>query len=166
MSFQLKDYYLGLDMGTDSVGWAVTDRDYNLYKFNGKFMWGTHLFAEGNSAEARRLFTRRLNRQKFRLLLLRELFEEEVLKIDSDFFQRLDESKFWKDDKTIAQSYTLFNDKDYTDVQYHKEFPTIYHLRNAIIDNPSKKYDIRLIYLAIANILKHRGHFLLAGQSF
>ena len=22
------DYYLGLDMGTDSVGWAVTDMDY------------------------------------------------------------------------------------------------------------------------------------------
>lgn len=23
-------YYLGLDMGTNSVGWAVTDKNYNL----------------------------------------------------------------------------------------------------------------------------------------
>ena len=25
-------YYLGLDMGTNSVGWAVTDANYNLLK--------------------------------------------------------------------------------------------------------------------------------------
>ena len=30
------DYYLGLDMGTDSVGWAVTDMDYRIPKFKGK----------------------------------------------------------------------------------------------------------------------------------
>ena len=29
----MKDYYIGLDVGTDSVGWAVTDKDYNLLKF-------------------------------------------------------------------------------------------------------------------------------------
>ena len=28
-----KDYYLGLDMGTSSVGWAVTDMEYNLLPF-------------------------------------------------------------------------------------------------------------------------------------
>ena len=27
-----KDYYLGLDIGTDSVGWALTDSDYNLLR--------------------------------------------------------------------------------------------------------------------------------------
>lgn len=27
-----QDYYIGLDMGTESVGWAVTDVDYNLVK--------------------------------------------------------------------------------------------------------------------------------------
>lgn len=27
-----KPYYLGLDMGTNSVGWAVTDQQYNLLK--------------------------------------------------------------------------------------------------------------------------------------
>ena len=34
------EYYLGLDIGTDSVGWAVTDNQYNVLKFNGKSMWG------------------------------------------------------------------------------------------------------------------------------
>ena len=28
---QEKPYYLGLDMGTNSVGWAVTDQHYNLF---------------------------------------------------------------------------------------------------------------------------------------
>lgn len=28
----LGDFYLGLDMGTNSVGWAVTDEEYVLNK--------------------------------------------------------------------------------------------------------------------------------------
>lgn len=35
-----KPYYLGLDMGTNSVGWAVTDQQYNLLKAKGKDLWG------------------------------------------------------------------------------------------------------------------------------
>lgn len=31
-----QDYYLGLDIGTESVGYAVTDENYNILKFNGK----------------------------------------------------------------------------------------------------------------------------------
>ena len=34
------DYYIGLDMGDASVGWAVTDTNYNILKFNGKALWG------------------------------------------------------------------------------------------------------------------------------
>ena len=30
-----KEYYIGLDIGTDSIGWAVTDTEYNLLKFKG-----------------------------------------------------------------------------------------------------------------------------------
>lgn len=44
------DYYLGLDMGTDSVGWAVTDMDYRIPKFKGNAMWGVRLFDESNTA--------------------------------------------------------------------------------------------------------------------
>lgn len=29
-----QDYYLGLDIGTESVGYAVTDENYNILKFN------------------------------------------------------------------------------------------------------------------------------------
>lgn len=29
-------YYLGFDIGTNSVGWAVTDENYNLCKFKKK----------------------------------------------------------------------------------------------------------------------------------
>lgn len=36
----MQKYYLGLDIGTNSVGWAVTDENYNLCKFGGKRMWG------------------------------------------------------------------------------------------------------------------------------
>ena len=32
-----KPYYVGLDVGTNSVGWAVTDTDYNLLRFRGKW---------------------------------------------------------------------------------------------------------------------------------
>ena len=34
-------YFLGLDIGTNSVGWSVTDDNYNILNFNGKKMWGT-----------------------------------------------------------------------------------------------------------------------------
>ena len=33
------DYYAGFDIGTDSVGYAVADTDYNLCKFKGNAMW-------------------------------------------------------------------------------------------------------------------------------
>lgn len=26
-----KNYYLGLDLGSNSVGWAATDEDYNFF---------------------------------------------------------------------------------------------------------------------------------------
>ena len=31
-----KNFFVGLDIGTDSVGYAVTDEQYNLCKFKGK----------------------------------------------------------------------------------------------------------------------------------
>ena len=41
------EYYLGLDVGTNSVGYAVTDKEYKLIKFKGEPMWGSHVFEEG-----------------------------------------------------------------------------------------------------------------------
>lgn len=70
-----KDYYVGLDIGTSSVGWAVTDESYNVLKFNSKKMWGVRLFDEAKVAEERRTFRgarRRLDRKKERINLLQD----------------------------------------------------------------------------------------------
>ena len=31
-----KEYFLGLDIGSSSCGWAVTDSEYNILKAKGK----------------------------------------------------------------------------------------------------------------------------------
>lgn len=156
------DYYIGLDVGTDSVGWAVTDLDYNILRFKGNSMWGARLFEEAKTAAERRTSrtARRLNhRKRQRLELLELLFANEIQKIDASFFIRLKESALVMDDKSEKAIYPLFNDKGYTDKDYFKAYPTVYHLRNELISS-SKPHDIRLVYLAIQHILKSRGHFL------
>lgn len=162
-----KTWYLGLDIGTASVGWAATDNEYKIIRKNKKRLWGVRLFEEATTAEERRGYRsgrRRLARRKWRLNLLEELFTQEIAKIDANFFLRLKESQYHYEDKTHQVPYEIFNDKDYTDKDYYKEYPTIYHLRTKLMteENP----DIRKVFLAIHHILKNRGHFLLQGQSF
>lgn len=155
-------YYIGLDMGTSSVGWAVTDEEYHLVRKKGKDMWGVRLFPEAStSAERRtkRVAKRRLAREKARLGFLKECFSEEIEKIDPGFYQRLEDSKFYQEDKMIHQPYALFADTNYTDRDYYEQYPTIFHLRKELIESTGKK-DVRLVYLALNNMFKHRGHFL------
>lgn len=171
-----KRYYIGLDCGTNSVGWAVTDEDYHLLRRRGKTLWGMRLFDEAKTAAERRGFRsnrRRMARAKRRIKLLQMLFSEEIAKVDPDFYIRLRESLYLEEDKRgfsnvgAVSKYTLFNDLNFSDVDYHKQFPTIWHLRQAIIDatnDESKHFDIRLYYLAIEHIIKHRGHFLRSGE--
>ena len=164
---EFEDYYLGIDLGTSSIGWAVTNEKYDILRFNKKFMWGTHLFDTGNTATERRIFRtsrRRLKRKKKRIELLQTLFSEEISKKDFGFFQRLKESQYFIEDKTIKNKNTLFMDENYTDQDYHMEYPTIYHLRKALIDNKESAFEIRKLYLAISHILSHRGHFLFEGE--
>lgn len=159
-------YYVGLDIGTDSVGWAVTNKQYEILKFNGKLMLGSRLFDSANTAAEQRIFrsnARRLNRKKWRIQLLQELFAPEISKIDFGFYQRLKDSFLKETDKAVFQKNMLFNDKNYTDKDYYREFPTIYHLRKALIEN-KKEYDIRLVYIALHHLIKHRGHFLFQGS--
>lgn len=159
-----KDYYIGLDMGTSSVGWAVTDEEYSLVRAKGKDLWGVRLFPEASIAEGRRSMRtsrRRRQREKARIGYLRELFAEEINKIDPGFYQRLDDSKFFEEDKIEKQPFALFADTGYTDVDYYKEYPTVFHLRKALANaQPEDVFDIRLIFLAVLHIFKHRGHFL------
>ncbi len=159
-------YYIGLDIGTDSVGWAATNPKYEILKFKGKLMIGSRLFDSANTAEDQRLYrsnTRRLDRKKWRIQLLQELFAPEISKVDFGFFQRLKDSFLKDEDKAVFQKNMLFNDKNYNDKDYHRDFPTIYHLRKALIEN-KKEYDVRLVYIALHHLIKHRGHFLFQGS--
>lgn len=161
------NYYIGFDIGTNSVGWAATNEKYELLKFKSHKMWGSRLFKGAETAAKTRIkrsLRRRYKRRKFRLLLLESLFAKEINTVDETFFMRLHESKYHLEDKTNPVKYTLFMDKDYTDVDYHKEFPTIYHLRYHLMTEGTK--DIRLLFLGIHHILKYRGNFLYGKKEF
>ena len=161
-----KNYYLGLDIGTNSVGWAVTDESYNLCRFRGKDMWGIRLFESAETAKVRRVARnnrRRLKRRNQRIKLLQEIFAQEIAKIDDTFFIRLNESKLHMEDKSVKEKHPLFIGEDYNDIHYYEQYPTVYHLRKELIENENP-HDPRLVYLAIHHILKSRGHFLIEGN--
>ena len=167
-----KPYSIGLDIGTNSVGWAVITDDYKVPSkkmkvlgntdkhFIKKNLIGALLFDEGTTAEDRRLkrtARRRYTRRKNRLRYLQEIFSEEMSKVDSSFFHRLDDSFLVPEDKRGSKYpifATLIEEKE-----YHKKFPTIYHLKKHLADS-KEKTDLRLIYLALAHMIKYRGHFL------
>ncbi|MDE7208936.1 MAG: type II CRISPR RNA-guided endonuclease Cas9 [Clostridia bacterium] len=163
-----ENYSIGLDIGTTSVGWAVINDDYSLVRKSQKNLWGVNLFDEGMPAKDRRskrAQRRRLERRKQRIVTLRKLMEDDVLKLDPSFFIRMDESYLHcNDDFGRKSRYNLFEDKLYTDKQFYENYPSIYHLRKALISN-KEKFDIRLIYLAIHHIIKYRGNFLYEGNS-
>ena len=155
-------YYVGLDIGTDSVGFAATDTEYKLLRHGGNAIWGVRLFDEGQTAVERRghrVARRRLARRKWRLHLLRELFDSAIAEKDMGFFARMDESFLQEEDKSGRTKYALFADKDFTDKDYHRLYPTVYHLRKELIENP-EPHDVRLVYLALHHLIKSRGHFL------
>jgi len=167
-----KNYSIGLDIGTNSVGWAVITDDYKVpskkMKVRGntdkhfikKNLIGALLFDEGTTAEDRRLkrtARRRYTRRKNRLRYLQEIFSEEISKVDNSFFHRLDDSFLVPEDKR-GSKYPIFATLA-EEKEYHKNFPTIYHLRKQLADS-KEKADLRLIYLALAHMMKYRGHFL------
>ena len=170
-----QNYYIGLDIGTNSVGWAVTDERYNLIKapVKGKYknhdMWGIRLFESANPAEERRMARsnrRRGQRKIQRIKLLQELFSTEMNKVDPTFFIRLNESKLHPEDKSSVlnnEKHLLFVENENAEKEYYDKYPTIYHLRKELIDNDAP-HDIRLVYLALHHIIKNRGHFLREGS--
>ena len=164
-----KEYYIGLDMGTNSVGWAVTDTEYNLMRAKGKDLWGVRLFEKGDTAASRRTKRcqrRRLERENARKAMLRLFFADAIDAVDPGFFRRLDESFLQYEDRSDSnkQMNALFNDSGYTDLDYYNEFPTIFHLRKALL-HEDRNFDVRLVYLAILNMFSHRGHFLNTNMS-
>lgn len=156
-----KDYNIGLDIGATSVGFAGIDEQYNPIKLKGKTVVGVNLFEEGQTAADRRGFRttrRRLNRRKWRLSLLEEFFDLYITPVDPTFFARLKESNLSpKDNNKNFSGLLLF--PDITDQKFYEEYPTIYHLRYALMTE-NKKFDLRAIFLAIHHMIKYRGNFL------
>lgn len=155
-------YYVGLDIGTNSVGYAVTDRKFNLLKYKGEPMWGTHVFEEGKQCSDRRLHRtarRRLDRRQQRVHLTQEIFAKAIREADERFFIRLQESALFREDTSGKDTYIFFQDENYTDKEYHRDYPTIHHLIKELMEDTTP-HDVRLVYLAVAWLMAHRGHFL------
>lgn len=162
-----KNYYLGLDMGTNSVGWAVTDPQYRILRAKGKDLWGIREFDEAKTAVERRtnrISRRRRQREQVRIGLLNSYFEDAIKEVDPYFLVRLQNSKYHLEDKDeiVRQKHGIFADENYTDKEYFKQYHTIFHLRQELIYN-TEPHDVRLVYLALLNMFKHRGHFLNAS---
>ena len=157
-----KNYKIGLDIGSNSVGWCVTDENYDIVEKKNKKLWGVLMFDEQQKNVDRRTnrgARRRIERKRNRIIYLQEIFKNEINKVDPTFFGRLDESFKQDEDRKYHDKYTLFIDKNFNDKTYFKKYPTIYHLQKYLMES-NKKEDIRLIYLAIANCIKDRGNFL------
>ena len=163
-----KEYNIGLDIGTTSVGWSVVETDnQKVMRKGNKALWGVRLFEEATTAESRRMqrsTRRRYDRRRERIKLLQEEFSEEINKVDKNFFQKLKESKYVENDK-LNKKIVLTKEEKKDLKNYQNKYKTIYHLRDELINNPEKK-DIRLVYLAIHHIIKYRGNFLYQNANF
>ena len=163
-----KDYNIGLDIGTSSVGWSVVESGtQKIIKKGEKALWGVRLFDPASTAAERRSFRgtrRRYDRRRERIRLLQEEFKTEMDLIDNTFFMKLQNTKYnYKDD---ANNKNKFTKEELVQIRkYKEEYPTIYHLRRALIEK-NEKFDIRLVYMAIHHIIKYRGNFLYEGKNF
>lgn len=167
---KVAEYNIGLDIGTNSVGWAVTDLENNILKHGNKNMWGARLFDEGQTATERRNFRgtrRRIERRKERINILQSLMLDDMEKEYPNFFPMLRETSKIKEEKNResinGKKYNLFSELNFSDPIYYKKYPTIYHLRKDLMEK-QEKFDIRLVYLAIHHIIKYRGNFLYEGN--
>lgn len=162
-------YNIGLDIGTNSIGWVITDENYNLLKAKKMNLWGSLKFTPAQTAELTRIYRstrRRYRRRRNRLNWLDEIFSDALFQKDPGFLNRMKHS--WvskKDTDRERDPYNLFIDKDFNDKDYFKAYPTIFHLRKELIEN-KEQADIRLVYLAIHNILKYHGNFTYEHQNF
>lgn len=156
-----RKYNLGLDIGTSSIGFAAVDENNQPIRVKGKTAIGVRLFEEGKTAADRRGFRttrRRLSRRRWRINLLNEIFDAHLAEVDPTFLARLKESNRSNlDPKKSFQGSLLFPERK--DYQFYEEYPTIYHLRKALMEE-DRKFDIREIYLAVHHIIKYRGNFL------
>lgn len=160
----MRNYSIGLDIGTTSVGWVCMDESYQILKYNNRKAFGVHEFEAAEVAEGRRLkrgTRRRYNRRKKRIQLLQSLFEPNI-EHPSFFVPFLSQHKWSNDNqfenRTLSQVLRSLRMNPST-------YPTIFHLRKELVES-HKKEDLRLVYLAIHNLVKFRGHFLQEGTGW
>lgn len=156
-----KKYSIGLDIGVASVGWACLTPEFRIPKHNGRYAIGVREFEAANTAEERRIqrgTRRRYNRRIKRIQLLQQTLNP-LFQNDSNFIMNIDanEQHFWRnnnqfENKSLSEVLTSLNINP-------KKYPTIFHLRKALLKS-EQKFDPRLIYLALHNLVKYRGHFL------
>lgn len=157
-----RDYTIGLDIGTASIGFVAVDSKQQILQYNNRYAFGTHEFSTAETAETTRLkrgTRRRYNRRKKRIQLTQQLFADAMK--EHDFFTEKASKHFWRntndfENRTLSEVLTKLRIKQNT-------YPTIYHLRQSLIES-KKKVDLHLVYLAIHNLVKYRGHFLQTGE--
>ena len=113
-----KEYSIGLDIGTNSVGYAVIYHDFTVpakkmkvlgntdKKHIKKNLIGSVTFDEGSTASDRRLSRgarRRYTRRAYRLNTLQRFFDEPLSAVDPNFLARLKESFLVEGDKHYAK---------------------------------------------------------------
>jgi len=79
-----------------------------------------------------------------------------MAKADPNFFIQMNESRLWQCDK---KSETLVG-CEWLDREYNRRFPTVHHLIMELINEENSNTDVRHLYLAVAWLVAHRGHFL------
>ena len=161
-----KDYCIGLDIGTNSTGYAMTDLEGYLLKHKKRSTFGAVLFEDAQTAADRRMHRsarRRLDRREQRINLLQELMEPCVLPVDPSFFLRMNETFLQEEDRELELLSETLPESVWTDGS-ESNVPTIYHLRQMLIE-ADKQADIRYVYLALHHIIKYRGNFLMEGET-
>ena len=162
------EYNIGLDIGTTSIGWAVTNQNSQLLKKGNHPLWGFNIFPEAETAVNRRVARgarRRVTRKKQRIKLLQDLCGEMIYEKDPMFFKRLKYSYLVPEDREedYLKTDSIILTGDLNDRDFYNDYPTIYHLRDKLASS-KEKMDPRLVYLAMHHIVKYRGNFLYEAQ--
>lgn len=141
------DYAISLDIGNASVGWSAFTPNYRLVRAKGHELIGVRLFDPADTAESRRMARttrRRYSRRRWRLRLLDALFDQALSEIDPSFLARRKYSWVHPDDENNADCWygSVLFDSNEQDKRFYEKYPTIYHLRKALMEDDSQ-HDIR-----------------------
>lgn len=141
-------YHIGLDIGTDSIGFAAIDDHFKLVRSKGKQVIGVRLFKEGETAAERRVFRtmrRRLKRRKWRLGFLDNIFAPHLAKVDPNFLRRIKQSNIANEDphkeKEFIGAY-LFPEQAKEGKEYG--YPTMIKLRHEFAEQHPELNDDQL----------------------